>query len=247
MFSESHCHLDVEGFEAVRVAVDAGVRLVLTCGIDVDSSREAVKTAERFEIVKGCVGIHPWRADLFDSQSIEQLRNLLDSRDVVAISEIGLDYAGRRTLDWVFTEEYVRPEIQRDCFVSQLQLAAEEKLPVLVHDRTRDGEVLETMGREGNIDRGAAIHGFGKDVEYALECVDRGIYLSIGKRSIESRSQEIIKTIGKVPLEFLLTETDTNEPVGVLTVAKKIAEIKGTSMEEVGVVTTRNLEKLIGQ
>jgi TatD DNase family protein len=245
MFSDSHCHLS-KGDDAIKEAEEAGVELVLTAGIDVPSSEEAVRTANKFRIVKGCVGIHPWRADTYSVEALNRLRELARNTEVVAISEIGLDYVGRMTLEWVFTEEYVDPEIQRTALRAQIGLAKELKLPVHVHDRTPDQEVLDILEDEGIAEIGAAIHGFDKGPDYAERCVEMGVYLSIGRRPIEAGDESLLEAVRQTPLEWLLTETDSGEPIGVLIVAGKIANLKHLTGEEVGQATTRNLRKLVG-
>jgi TatD DNase family protein len=245
MYSESHCHLRSISEEAVSKAEKAGVKLVLTAGIDVLSSEEAVKAAGKFRIVKGCVGIHPWRADTYSDVALNLLGELAKDPEVVAISEIGLDYVGRRTLEWEFTEEYVDPEVQKNAMRGQIGLAKELGLPVLVHDRTPGEEVLDILDEEEIIEVGAAIHGFSKGSEYARRCVEMGVYLSIGKRSIEAGNEDLMEAIHQTPLEWLLTETDSGDPTGVIVVAKKIAELKGITTEQAGKAATDNLKRLI--
>ena len=246
MYSESHCHLRSLDYEAVAKAEEASVELVLTAGIDVPSSEEAVRTAASFKIVKGCVGIHPWRADTYSVSALSTLRELAKEPEVVAISEIGLDYVGRMTPQWEFTEEYVDPDIQKTAFREQIRLAKELGLPVLVHDRTPGEEVLDILDEEGIIEIGAAIHGFSKGPEYARRCEEMGVYLSIGKRSIEAENEDLMNAIRQTPLEWLLTETDSRDPKGVIVVAEKIAELKGVTTERAGQAATENLKRLIG-
>ena len=246
MYSESHCHLRSLNHEAVAKAEEASVELVLTAGIDVPSSEEAVRTAASFKIVKGCVGIHPWRADTYSDSALSTLRELAKEPEVVAISEIGLDYVGRRTPQWEFTKEYVDPDIQKTAFREQIRLAKELGLPVLVHDRTPGKEVLDILDEEGIIEIGAAIHGFSKGPEYARRCEEMGVYLSIGKRSIEAGNEDLMNAIRQTPLEWLLTETDSGDPTGVVIVAEKIAELKGITTERAGQAATDNLKRLIG-
>jgi TatD DNase family protein len=245
MYSDSHCHLRSLNEEAVVTAERAGVEMVLTAGIDVPSSEEAVKTANKFRFVKGCVGIHPWRADSYSVVSLNLLRELTKDPEVVAVSEIGLDYVGRRTPEWEFTEEYVDPDIQKTAMRGQIGLAKELGLPVLVHDRTPGEEVLDILDAEGIIEVGAAIHGFSKGPEYARRCVEMRVYISIGKRSIEGGNEDFMKAIRQTPLEWLLTETDSGDPTGVIVVAEKIAELKGITKEQAGKATTDNLKRLI--
>ncbi len=105
---------------------------------------------------------------------------------------------------------------------------------------------MDILHKEGNAKTGTAIHGFSEDHTYAKRCIDMGIYLSIGIRPIAAPENEaLLNTIRHTPLEWLLTETDTADPTGALTVAEKVAELKGTSTSEIGQATTQNLRKLI--
>jgi TatD DNase family protein len=246
MYSESHCHLRGPNSESVSKAEEAGLTLILAAGIDVDSSAEAVNVANQHGSVKGCVGIHPWRADTFSPGALEELRELSQDPEVVAISEIGLDYVGRRTAEWESTDEFIDPDIQRRSMREQIALAVERGLPVLVHDRTPSEEVLDILEETGILEIGAAIHGFSKGPDYAKRCVEMGVYLSIGKRTIEQGEVHLLEAVRQTPLEWLLTETDSGDPAGVISVAEKIAELKGVSKEEVGRVTTENLKRLVG-
>lgn len=245
MFSESHCHIIGIDQEAMEKAEEAGVELVLTAGIDMASSQEAVKVAERFGIVKGCVGIHPWYADEYSPDNLEKLQELAGSSEVVAISEIGLDFVGRMTREWKRTSEVIDHDIQREALRAQIGLAKELGLPVLVHDRAPDEEVLDIIEETGIVEVGAAIHGFTKGLEYAKRAVDLGIYLSIGRALLRDENEELEEAIRQIPVEWLLTETDSGDPTGVLSVAEKIAELKGLTRDEVGLTATNNLKKLL--
>lgn len=245
MFSDSHCHLRGPSDEAVEEAEKAGVELVLTAGIDLSSSEQAVLTAKRYRIVKACVGIHPWNADQYSGDARRRLRELAADEMVVAISEIGLDYVGRRDSEGRYVTQYIDEEIQWTAFREQLGLAKELGLPVLVHDRTPDQEVLDILEEEGSAETGAAIHGFSKGPAYAQRCVDMGVYLSIGTRGVSAPENEALReAIMQTQLEWLLTETDSRNPAGVLKAVEVISELKGLTRDEVGGATTRNLRKL---
>ncbi len=245
MFSETHGHLRSIADDDIRQVEELGVELVLNAGIDLDSSEQAILSSGTYHIVKACVGIHPWNADLYDVDARRRLETLAAHAGVVAMSEIGLDYVGRRNRKGEYLNEYIDIRIQRRAFREQLRLAKELGLPVIVHDRTPGQEVLEIIGAEGNAEIGACIHGFSKDIAYAEKCVNMNIYISIGLRTIIAPENEPLKEVVKqMPLEWLLTETDSGNPNGVLTVAEKIAELKGLAKDDVGRVTTQNLRKL---
>jgi TatD DNase family protein len=246
MYSESHCHFRAAGDEAYEKAVDSGVELVLTAGIDVASTVEAVDVACEYNIIKACVGIHPWYADEYNEENHRKLRVLADNEEVVAVSEIGLDYAGRMTRQWERSSEVINHEVQRAAFRGQIALAKELGLPILVHDRAHGQELLDILQEEDVSDIGAAIHGFTKDAAYARRAVEMGVYLSIGRSILREENQPLADAIAETPLDWLLTETDSGDPSGVILVAEKIAEIKGLTKEEVGLAATRNLRNLLG-
>jgi len=191
------------------------------------------------------VGIHPWYADTYGAEALEGLRELAGNPEVVAVSEVGLDYVGRMTPDWVRTDEIIDPEVQRAALRGQLGLARELGLPVIVHDRTPGLELLEILEEEGVVEVGAAIHGFAKDAEYVVRAVEMGVYLSIGRSVTREKNEVLMEAIRQVPLDWILTETDSSDPTRVLEVAEKAAEVKGLTREEVGRAATRNLKKLL--
>lgn len=246
MYSESHCHLGNMSTEDLNQAEKQGFKLLLTSGIDLPSSEQAIKTSQRHTIAKACVGVHPWYADEYDSNVREIFASLTKTDECVAISEIGLDFVGRMTHEWVREDSYIDPKIQYETLDSQLGLARELSLPVIVHDRAPLMEILDILEKSGNTNTGIAIHGFSKDLEYARRCVDNGIYLSVGLRTIQNADPAYTNAVKKTPLEYLLTETDSNTPEGVKTVCKLLADLKDLSKEEVGKVTTENLIRLCG-
>lgn len=244
MFSESHCHLRDVTPELVRKAEEDGFTLLLTAGIDLNSSVEAVETAKKYSIIKSCVGVHPWYADEYEPQVEAKFRALAQNGNVVAVSEIGLDFVGRMTKEWVREDKFIDKKIQIRALRSQLALAYDLKLPVIVHDRAPEQEILDILLGSENLETGIAIHGFNKDAAYAKRCVDHGVYLSIGLRTIQGADESYKKTVLSIPMESMLTETDSGTPQGVHTVCDIVAQIKGTTKNEVGETTTKNLMRL---
>jgi len=268
LYSDAHCHFRHLPYDAVKPTIkrieDAGVELALVASVDVGSSEQEVSTAERFGILKACVGIHPWNADLCNKSAIRKLKELAANENVVAISEIGLDYFSRRNREKnKFENIYIDKDIQRTAFREQLRLAKELELPVIVHDRVPDQEVLDMLEAEGNAKTGAVIHGFDKDSAYARRCVELGIYMSIGFGKLmpeflattpihqrpmikvvpEKERDALKEVIAQTDLKYLLTDSD-RQGDGVFAIVKKIAEIKGLTKEDVAYATTQNLRKL---
>jgi len=283
MFSETHFHLRHLPYDfvgpTIKTAEKAGVELALDTGVDVDSSEQEIITARRYDILKASIGIHPWNADLCTEKAIQRLKELSANEEVVAFSEIGLDYRSRRERETARSgAEPLDKQIQRNAFRELLRAAKELKLPVIIHDNTPDQEVLDILKEEGNAQIGAIIHGFNKDPAYAKRCVEMGIFISIGLGILESGSPintsiqpmrvtipwlgiepqqrapsperekqrtNLIEVIKQTDMKWILTETDRQNPAGVLIVAKKIAEIKDLTTDKVGRMTTQNLKKLL--
>jgi len=230
--------------EDLEKAEKQGFKLLLTSGIDLPSSEQALMTSHRHAIAKACFGVHPWYADEYSAVVGESFIELSHDDECVAISEIGLDFVGRMTHEWVREDRYIDPKIQYEALDAQLGLARELSLPVIVHDRAPKMKILDILVKSGNSNTGIAIHGFSKDIDYARRCVDNGIYLSVGLRTIQNADPFYTNAVEKTPIEYLLTETDSSKPEGVKTVCKLIADFKDLSMEEVGRVTTENLMRL---
>lgn len=245
MYSESHCHLRDVTDEFIRKVLEAGIELILTAGIDIASSIRAIEVASKYEIVKCCVGIHPWYADEFSYEALSKLKQLIDNNEVVAISEIGLDYIARRTHQWEHSDEVIHPDIQRKAFRGQIALAKEYTLPILVHDRAHGEEILDIIEDEGVTNTGVAIHGFSKNALFAQRAVNMGVYLSLGRNLLMGDSRELEEAIIKTPIAWILTETDSSNPFEVIKVAEKIAELKGITKEEAGFIATKNLRRLL--
>jgi TatD DNase family protein len=244
MYSESHCHLRGITDEGIEKARRDGFRLLLTSGIDLDSSIEAAASAKKWDIVKGCLGIHPWYADEYTPEVERRFRALAQEPEVVAMSEIGLDFKGRMTKEWVREERYIDRDTQIESLVAQLKLAEELRIPAIVHDNAEGTEIIDIMLESGSAETGLAVHGFSKDPGYAKACVSEGIYLSVGLRPLKAADPSFLEAVKTLPLEYLLTETDSSDPQGVLTVCDVIAKMKGLTREEVGEAATENLMRL---
>lgn len=244
MFSESHCHLRDITEEKISDVKKEGFTLLLTSGIDLMSSKEAAEMASRFDIVKGSIGVHPWYADEYNDDVEKRFRALAKNPEVIAVSEIGLDFAGRMTKEWVREEKYIDKDIQIETVSKQLKLARDLNYPAIVHDRSQGMEFLELLLNTRNIESGLAIHGFSKDAEYAEKAFENGIYLSIGLRTLQNGDQDFLEAVSITPIDHILTETDSGDPNGVLEVCTRIAEIKNLTRDEVGRISTENLKNL---
>jgi TatD DNase family protein len=245
---DTHAHLDLPQFDRDRVAVVARAREegigVITVGIDLESSRKAIRLAKGYKIY-AAVGIHPHEAKRYSrdlDEALKELEELAEAERVVAIGEIGLDYY--RNLSP--REDQVR------LFQAQLELAERMDKPVVVHDREADEEVLAILRGAGA--RGV-VHSFSSPLRVAEEFLELGLYLGFsGPVTFPKAPQRA--AVREIPLERILVETDApyltpvphrgkrNEPVYVRYVAQAVAELKGIAVKDVEKQTTENAKKL---
>ncbi len=186
MIPDSHAHLDLVERDTGDVVADArssGVRPIITIGITIDSSIEAVRAASSFEEVFAAVGIHPNDTAGATPEQFERLEELARSSDrVVAIGETGLDYYRDRT----------PADIQKRALRKHIKLARKLGKALIIHDRQAHQDVLEILAEEGAAETAVIMHCFSGGEEVLADCVRRGYYISFAgpltfKKSDETR------------------------------------------------------------
>jgi TatD DNase family protein len=233
---DTHCHLDGERFDSDREEVlkraKENLEFIVNIGYDLESSKRSLALAKENEFVYATVGVHPTDIEGYDQEE-----------KVVAIGEIGLDY------HWMTTPK----EHQKEIFRKQLELARRLKKPVVIHTREAMADTIEILKEYPEIV--GVIHCYPGSIESAKELIDR-FYLGIGGTLTFKNAKKSVQVVEEIPLEKVVLETDSpylapvpyrgerNEPIYVQEVAKKIAEIKGISEEEVIKITTENAKKL---
>ncbi|MDO8445794.1 MAG: YchF/TatD family DNA exonuclease [Deltaproteobacteria bacterium] len=251
MLIDTHAHLemkefDLDRYEVIKRAKEAGVGYLISVGATLSGSRKAVELSERYENVYASVGIHPHDVKEMDETTIQTLRELAKSPKVVAIGEIGLDYF----------KEFSPKDFQNIRFRELLSLARELDKPVIIHDRDAHEDTLRILKEEG-IKKGV-VHCFSGDEEFAKEILKLGFYISFTGVITFPKAEDARKVVEQVPIERIMVETDSpylapvphrgkrNEPAFVREVAKTIAEIKELSFEDVSRITTLNVKELFG-
>jgi TatD DNase family protein len=252
-FVDSHCHLDDSKFdddrdEVIGRARAAGLKYMLSIGTgDGPPDLEAaVRIAERFPFVYATVGVHPNDVSKINLNTFENLTELLRHPKVKAVGEIGLDY------HWDTPRE-----IQAPAFIRQMQVAAEAKMPIVIHTRDAWRDTLDLLREHwAPSGLGCLMHCFTGDVELARECLDLGFYLAFGGVTTYPKAPEIREAARITPADRLLLETDCpylaplpyrgkrNEPSYVLETARVVAEVRGEPLEQLAEETTRNFERL---
>lgn len=252
MIVDSHCHLDFPGLaeradEVVARAAEAGVERMLTICVKISEFERVHAMARRFDNVWCTVGVHPHEAASEADVTAERLIAATDAPEVVGIGEAGLDY---------FYENAPR-EAQRAVFRAHIEAARETRLPLVIHSRDADADMIKMLESESA--RGAfpfLLHCFSSGRELAERAVALGGYVSFSGILTFKKADELRAIAADLPLERLLVETDspylapvphrgkTNEPAYTVHTAAKLAELRGMSTEEIAAATTANFHRL---
>lgn len=250
---DTHAHLIDKAFdsdrrEVVERAIGEGVHYVISMGTCLESSRATVDLAASYAGVHAAVGVHPSDVRGVDERTIREVARLAESPKVVAIGEIGLDYY----------REGAPQKAQRRWFRAQIRCAVEARKPVIVHCRDAADDVHRILEEERAWRAGGVIHCFTGDAEQAGKFLDIDFHLGAGGAITFARSEALREVFERVPPERVLLETDSpylappphrgkrNEPAYVARVAEALAEVHGTSVEEVTRITTENVRRLFG-
>lgn len=270
MFFDSHAHLNNESFsEEEREALikkieDSRLDYVMDIGFNLESSAMAVKHAQRLPWCYAAVGCHPHDTKEMDEMQIAMLKGLAKKEKVRAIGEIGLD----------FHYDYSERDVQRHWFREQIKLANELKMPIVIHSREADQEVMDILKEEGAFskerkswfperydgsgDARVLLHCFSGSKELGRQYVKLGGTISIAGPVTYKNNRKTVEVVETLPIDVLLVETDspylTPEPFRgkknispyVEYTAKKIAEIKEMDLEEVARKTEENAKRFFG-
>ena len=248
---DTHCHLDMisSGDDidtAIIRAAACGVTPIITVGIDIASSKKAIRLAAQYDSVYATVGIHPHNVQELSDRSYVELEKLCRAPKVVAYGEIGLDYV----------KQYAPKDVQLEHYGRQVDLAKKMGLPLVIHDREAHADILHVLNNKAPFPAGGVMHCFSGDWHFALQVLDLGFIISIPGVVTFTKAAAMQEVAQKVPLDKLILETDApflapeplrgkkNIPEYVLHTAQKIAELRGLSLGELARTTTENALKL---
>lgn len=253
MLIDSHAHIYDEmfgedGAQKIISSMDSdGLEYIVSVGCDMPSSKTCVDLAKENARVFATVGVHPYDADTVTEGNIEVLRRLAQCDKVVAIGEIGLD----------FHREGSDKPTQLRAMEMQYDLARELGLPIVFHQRDSYGEFVE-FSKTRDYPDGAILHCFSSSKEIAEYFLNKNFYISFSGTVTYKNAVNLVRAAEFVPLDRLLVETDspyltpmpqrygTNYPKNVALVAKRLAEIKGVSYEEIVRITNENAKRVFG-
>lgn len=285
MLFDSHAHLNENSLSpevrgAVIEAIEkSSIDYVADIGFDLASSKLAVDHADKYPWCYAAVGCHPHDSKDMDDMQLAMIKGLAKKKRVAAIGEIGLD----------FHYDHSPRDIQREWFRRQIQLANKLKMPIVIHSREADQEVMDILKEEGAFsderkswfpkrpdptgfvktvdneaiahkknmcdDARVLIHCFSGSSELAKQYVKLGATISIAGPVTYKNNKKTVAVVEEIPIDFILVETDSpyltpepfrgkkNTPLMVEYTARKVAEIKDMSFEDVAAKTKENAKR----
>lgn len=242
---DTHCHLDFPEFdqnrdEVIGRAKEKGVYCAINIGSSIEGSRKSVELSRKYDYFYSTVGIHPHEADKIDNDAINIIRELAKEDRVVAIGETGLDYLNN----------FSKPQNQVPLFLSQLKLAKELNLPLVIHTREAKTDTLRILKEAMPVK--AVVHCFSGDKDFLDECLGLGFFVSFTCNITYKKANGLREMVKLTPLDRLMLETDApylspegfrgkrNEPMQVRLLAEFVSCLKEVSLEEIARKTTEN-------
>lgn len=252
MLIDSHCHLEYKGLVEDQAGVlnrarQAGVGGFLSISTRQREWRQVVATAEREPDVWASVGIHPHEADTHADMGEAALLEAAEHPRVIAIGETGLDYY----------YDHSDRQVQQDLFRRHIAVSRATGLPIIIH--TRDAETDTAAILRDEMEKGAfpaLIHCFTASADFARIVLDLGLTISLSGIVTFKNASDLHAIASELPEDRLLVETDAPflapvpnrgkvcEPAFVADTARFVAQLRGTSPEELASATTRNFIKL---
>jgi TatD DNase family protein len=251
---DAHCHLvdnhysENEVPDIISRAKEAGVTAMISNGTSIENTKKTIALAEKFPEVWATVGIHPDERDDYlnnKSEAVSLLCKMAKHPKVVAIGEAALDFKTGISIE--------EKKLQQEMFAVLLQVACETELPLVVHNRNADKEILSFLAKfKGNVQ----LHCFVESWEFAMNAISRNYYLSFGGIVTFKKSENLRDIVKRVPDENILLETDApylapepvrdsiNTPANVKIVAEMVAKIRNTTTEQTELTTENNTRRL---
>jgi len=252
---DSHCHLDSAEFDEDRDAVieramAAGVENLMAIGTgngppDLEAG---VRLADKYAAFYATIGIHPHDASKATADDLKHMAELLAHPKVLAIGEIGLDYH----------YDLSPREVQKSVFIRQMEIAAAAKKPIVIHTREAWEDTLALLDEHWAPHRiGGIMHCFSGGPEEGRRALDLGFYLSFGGIVTFPKALAVQDAAKSTPRDRILIETDApflapvpkrgkrNEPALMVHTARKLAELRGESYQELCDATTENFRRLL--
>ncbi len=250
MFIDTHAHLTMPEFSDLQDVIDraktAKVDAIVNASFDMESSHASSCLSDDVDFIYAAVGIHPYDAALVSDDNIDILTKLIaNNNKIVAIGETGLDYFKNET----------PKDIQQTAFRRFLRLGQELNLPLIVHCRNADEDVIKIMREENKGKLRAVFHCFAGDEGLMKFAIENGFLISFTGNITFKKADLLRERAKQIPIENLMIETDCPymapepfrgnrcEPAFVYYVAEMIAKQKGLPVEHVAQSTTKNAKR----
>ena len=248
---DSHAHYNDEKFEEDREEVlkeiyKSGVTKLVNAGYSLESSKTAIEIADGHDFIYATVGISPNDIENFKNEDLDNIVKLASNKKVVAIGEIGLDYYWNKE----------NKNLQKEVFISQIKIANELNLPIVIHTREAIYDTIEIL-KNNSCNRKGIFHCCPFNVDLVREGLKLGFYISFAGPTTFKNSKNAAEIINMVPLDKMLIETDSpylspeplrgkrNDSRNVKYIAQKIADVKEISIEEVAKRTYDNAKRIL--
>lgn len=253
MFVDTHAHLFYENFkddidDVIKRAKESGVDYILVPATDIATAEETLRLCDKYDFIYASVGIHPHDTKDWNDSFLNKIAELAKHPKVVAIGEIGLDYY----------YDFSPKTQQIKAFKAQIELALKLELPVIIHNRDSDEDMMEIISSYCSTGLKAQFHCFNASLDDAIEYMKMNHFISFTGNITFKKSDELRKILKHTDLNHLLLETDSpfmtpvphrgkrNEPANVKLVAEKIAEVHNITVDEVARITSLNAFRMFG-
>lgn len=246
---DTHAHLDDPAFDHDRddvfaQAAAAGVRTVINVGFRPERWPTTIALTDAYPLARHMLGLHPQHAGEWSPTIGDQLVELLKTTSPVALGEIGFDY---------FRDGPTASE-QHAAFEDQVAIAAELGLPIVIHQRAAEEDLINALTRVSDASQ-VLLHSFDGTNRLAKMVNDRGFYVGVGGLATRAGSVELRQALGSIPLERVVLETDSpylvpagvknrrNTPANIPLIVERMAPVWDVDQETLAAVTTANAER----
>ena len=253
MFIDTHAHLFFENYkddidDVINRAKENGVDCIIVPATDIKTAKEAIALAEKYQQIYVTVGIHPHDTKDWNESFLPEIEALANHPKVIAIGEIGLDYY----------YDFSPQDQQIKAFKSQLDLALKLELPVVIHNRDSDEDMMDIIQSYCGTGLKAQFHCYNGSLDDALEFMKMNHFISFTGNITFKKSDGLRDILKQIDLNHIMLETDSpfmtpvpyrgkrNEPSYVKYVAQQIAEVHKLSLEDVGRITSLNAFRFFG-
>ena len=259
---DSHAHYNDEKFNEDRWEIikniykKENVTKIVTVGYNIESSKSAIEISKKIDYIYCTIGISPndipdsieeWCEELKELENIFNIEKKFNNKKIIAIGEIGLDYYWNKE----------NKNLQKKFFIDQIKLANRLNLPIVIHTRDAYVDTIDILKNNIPLRRGV-FHCCPQNIELIKAALNLGFYISFAGPITFKNSKNAREICKMVPLEKLLIETDSpylspepnrgkrNDSSNLKYIAKKIAEFKEISVEDVAEATYNNANKIFG-